>query len=28
MITGNYLTTMGRSPEDDLKLVKMYGLRI
>jgi biotin synthase len=28
MITGNYLTTFGRSPEDDLKLIKMYGLRI
>jgi len=28
MITGNYLTTLGRSPEDDLKLVKIYGLRI
>jgi biotin synthase len=28
MITGNYLTTLGRSPEDDLKLVKMNGLRI
>jgi biotin synthase len=28
MITGDYLTTLGRSPEDDLGLVKMYGLRI
>jgi biotin synthase len=26
MITGNYLTTTGRSPEDDLKLIKIYGL--
>lgn len=25
MITGNYLTTMGRIPEDDLKLVARYG---
>ena len=25
MITGNYLTTPGRSPEDDLKLIKTYG---
>jgi biotin synthase len=28
MISGNYLTTMGRSPEDDLQLIKMHGLRI
>lgn len=27
-ITGNYLTTMGKSPDDDLRLVKMLGLRI
>jgi biotin synthase len=27
MITGNYLTTLGRSPEDDLKLMKTYGLK-
>jgi biotin synthase len=26
MITGNYLTTLGRIPEDDLKLLAMYGL--
>lgn len=26
MITGNYLTTLGRSPEDDLRLIKVYGL--
>lgn len=26
MITGNYLTTLGRSPEDDLRLIKTYGL--
>ena len=25
MITGNYLTTLGRSPEDDLRLIKTYG---
>ena len=25
MITGNYLTTSGRIPEDDLKLIAMYG---
>jgi biotin synthase len=25
MITGNYLTTTGRVPEDDLKLIAMYG---
>jgi biotin synthase len=25
MITGNYLTTLGRIPEDDLKLVARYG---
>jgi len=28
LITGNYLTTLGRSPEDDLQLIKMHGLRI
>jgi biotin synthase len=28
MITGNYLTTLGRSPEDDLRLIKMLSLRI
>jgi biotin synthase len=28
MITGDYLTTMGRSPEDDLRLIETYGLRI
>ena len=27
MITGNYLTTLGRSPEDDLRLVNTLGLR-
>ena len=26
MITGNYLTTSGRIPEDDLKLIAMHGL--
>jgi len=26
MITGNYLTTLGRSPEDDLRLIEAYGL--
>ena len=26
MIIGNYLTTLGRSPEDDLRLIKTYGL--
>ncbi len=26
MITGDYLTTLGRSPGDDLRLIKMYGL--
>ena len=25
MITGNYLTTLGRIPEDDLKLIAMHG---
>ena len=25
MITGNYLTTMGRIPEDDLKLIALHG---
>jgi biotin synthase len=28
MITGNYLTTLGRSPEDDLRLIKTYGLSV
>jgi biotin synthase len=28
MITGDYLTTAGRKPEDDLRLIEMYGLRI
>ena len=28
MITGNYLTTHGRSPEDDLKLIEMFGLEV
>jgi len=28
MITGNYLTTLGRSPEDDLKLIKTYGFSV
>ncbi len=28
MITGNYLTTLGRSTEDDLMLIKTYGLTI
>ena len=27
MITGNYLTTLGRSPADDLKLISRCGLR-
>ncbi len=26
LLTGNYLTTSGRSYEDDLKLIKLYGL--
>ena len=26
MITGNYLTTWGRRPEDDLRLIEIYGL--
>lgn len=26
LLTGNYLTTLGRSPEDDLRLIKAYGL--
>jgi biotin synthase len=25
MITGNYLTTPGRNPEDDLRLIEMLG---
>ncbi len=28
MITGNYLTTLGRSPEDDIKLIKIHGLTV
>jgi biotin synthase len=28
MITGNYLTTSGRSPEDDLKLIELFGLEV
>jgi biotin synthase len=28
MITGDYLTTMGRNPEDDLRLIETYGLRV
>jgi biotin synthase len=28
MITGDYLTTLGRSPEDDIRLVKTYGLTV
>ena len=28
MITGNYLTTLGRSPEDDLMLIKTYGFSV
>jgi biotin synthase len=28
MITGNYLTTPGRSPEDDLKLIELFGLEV
>ncbi len=28
VITGDYLTTMGRSPEDDLRLLEACGLRI
>lgn len=28
MITGNYLTTIGKSPEDDLRLIEMLRLRI
>lgn len=27
MITGDYLTTMGRNPEDDLRLIETYGLK-
>lgn len=27
MITGDYLTTMGRNPGDDLSLIEMYGLK-
>jgi biotin synthase len=26
LLTGNYLTTSGRSYEDDLRLIKTYGL--
>jgi biotin synthase len=28
MITGNYLTTMGKNPQDDLKLIDICGLRV
>jgi biotin synthase len=28
MIIGNYLTTLGRSPEDDLRLIETYGLTV
>lgn len=28
LMTGNYLTTQGRSPEDDLNLIETYGLSI
>ena len=28
MITGDYLTTMGRNPEDDLRLIRTYGLKV
>jgi biotin synthase len=28
MITGNYLTTLGRSPADDLRLIETYGLTV
>jgi biotin synthase len=28
MITGDYLTTMGRNAEDDIRLIETYGLRI
>jgi biotin synthase len=28
VITGDYLTTTGRSPEDDLRLIEMYGLNV
>ena len=28
MITGNYLTTLGRSPADDLHLIRQCGLKI
>lgn len=28
LITGNYLTTSGRSPEDDIKLIEIYGLSV
>lgn len=28
MITGNYLTTPGRNPDDDINLVRLYGLNL
>ena len=28
MITGNYLTTSGRIPEDDLNLIAAYGFAL
>jgi len=28
LLTGNYLTTLGRNFEDDLKLIDQYGLRL
>jgi biotin synthase len=28
LLTGNYLTTQGRSPEDDLQMIKDMGLEI
>jgi biotin synthase len=28
MITGDYLTTIGRNPEDDIRLIETYGLSI
>jgi biotin synthase len=28
MITGNYLTTLGRRPEDDLRLIETYGFNV
>jgi biotin synthase len=28
MISGNYLTTLGRNPEDDLRLIQTYGFSV